>query len=284
MGALNESVGLCRQFGWCGVLTLGLATAGAVAAGPPVRIEWAVNGGELNVYWPTGASLGLGVYGYDGALTDKATGIELGYELTADPYASIGGAFDLYNHTDGVIDLEVEVILPFTPVFVDGSELRGDVTIGLTTDLGGGMVGSQPPYLWQAIIDGVAVGPSASLFYDPFFMSAGGQASLSTHADFGYPTPVAGPPVSSSIGYSLGFALTSLDFTRITSNFLSSGDALTCDGDLNTNGSVGTEDLYVLLTAWGPCRSPICPADLDGDVAVGITDMLIMLESWGPCQ
>ncbi len=283
MGTRNKSVGLRRQLD-CGVLALGLITAGAVAAGPALRIEWSINGGKLNVSLPDGVGLKEGMYGYQGTLTDQATGIELSYDLTADPYASVSGTFDIYNHTDAVIDVTLDAILPFTPIFVNESELRGNVSIGLTTDRGGGMIESLPPYLWQAVIDGVVVGPTASLFFDPFFMSAGGPANASTQADFGYPTPVAGPPVNTSIGYRLRFALTPLDLGSIASDFLTSGVALTCLGDLNTSGSVGTEDLFQLLAAWGPCPGPICEADLDGNIEVGITDMLLMLTMWGPCQ
>ncbi len=283
MSTLNESVGICRQFGLC-VLSLGMVTAAAVAAGPPLRIEWSVNSGVLNVFAPEGLAMGEGDFGYVGAMTDKATGIELWYDLTANPYASVGGGIEVYNHTDNSIVVALDVILPFTPTFVEGSELRADVRIGLTSDTGGGMISSQPPYLWQAVIDDEIVGPSAALFYDPFFMSAGGQANASTQADFGYPTPVAGPPISANIGYSLNFALTSLDLGSIATTFETSGDALTCVGDLNTSGTVGTEDLYTLLASWGPCSSPICDADLDGNFEVGITDFLIMLTSWGPCS
>ncbi len=284
MGTLSELVGLRRQCGWCAGLLLGLGAAASIAAGPPLRIEWSVNGGNLNVFWPDGLALGLGTFGYVGTMTDEATGIELSYDVIADPYASIGGTFEIYNDTETVIDIALDVILPFTPVFVEGSELRANVTIGLTTDTGGGMIGSQPPYLWQAVIDEVAVGPSASLFYHPFFMSTGGRGSATTQADFGYPAPVAGPPISESIGYTLNVALTPLDLGTIASTFLSSGDPLTGVGDLNTSGSVGSEDLTILMAAWGPCQSPICEADLDGNIEVGIRDMLIMLMSWGSCQ
>ena len=94
--------------------------------------------------------------------------------------------------------------------------------------------------------------------------------------------PVTGPPISASLGYALNFSLTSLDFCSITSTFTASGEALTCPGDVNISGSVGTEDFILLLANWGPCPAA-CNADLDGDNEVGILDMLALLSSWGPC-
>ena len=81
MDTRNKSVGMCRQFG-CGVLALGLVTAGAVAA-PALRIEWSINGGKLNVSLPDGVGLKEGMYGYQGTLTDQATGIELSYDRSS---------------------------------------------------------------------------------------------------------------------------------------------------------------------------------------------------------
>lgn len=52
-----------------------------------------------------------------------------------------------------------------------------------------------------------------------------------------------------------------------------------CDSDLDGNGSVGTSDLLMLLSNWGPCDE--CPSDLDGNGAVGTSDLLILLSNWG---
>lgn len=55
--------------------------------------------------------------------------------------------------------------------------------------------------------------------------------------------------------------------------------------DLNGDGSVGTEDLLILLSNWGfcdDCAGPgDCLADLDGDCVVGTTDLLMLLSDWG---
>lgn len=55
-----------------------------------------------------------------------------------------------------------------------------------------------------------------------------------------------------------------------------------CDGDLDSDGSVGVSDLLLVLAQWGPCP-PACFADVDGDNAVGILDLLLLLAQWGSC-
>ncbi|MBX3373427.1 MAG: choice-of-anchor B family protein [Phycisphaeraceae bacterium] len=51
-------------------------------------------------------------------------------------------------------------------------------------------------------------------------------------------------------------------------------------GDLNGDGTVGFDDLLILLAAWGPCTPP-CDADLSGDGTVGFDDLLLLLSNWG---
>ncbi len=52
--------------------------------------------------------------------------------------------------------------------------------------------------------------------------------------------------------------------------------------DLNSDGTVGSADLALLLGSWGPCSAPPtgCPGDLDGDGAVGSADLALLLGSW----
>lgn len=52
----------------------------------------------------------------------------------------------------------------------------------------------------------------------------------------------------------------------------------TLPGDVNGDGIVNTEDLLLLLGAWGP--NPGHPADFDGDGVVGTSDLLILLGNW----
>ncbi len=63
---------------------------------------------------------------------------------------------------------------------------------------------------------------------------------------------------------------------------LRGGHLTLAPGDLDADGSVGGEDLTVMLLAWGRCAGPCgCAADIDGDGAVGIVDFLLQLSSWG---
>jgi hypothetical protein len=55
-----------------------------------------------------------------------------------------------------------------------------------------------------------------------------------------------------------------------------------CAEDVDGNGEIATDDLLLLLAAWGPC--PGCPEDVDGDGVVGTTDLLALLAAWGPCE
>lgn len=53
-------------------------------------------------------------------------------------------------------------------------------------------------------------------------------------------------------------------------------------GDLDGDGVIGTSDLLILLSSWGPCDDcDNCVADLDGDCNVGTSDLLILLSNWG---
>lgn len=51
--------------------------------------------------------------------------------------------------------------------------------------------------------------------------------------------------------------------------------------DLNCDGSVGSADLQMLLSAWGTCDVPSCVADLDDNRIVNGFDLAILLASWG---
>jgi hypothetical protein len=52
--------------------------------------------------------------------------------------------------------------------------------------------------------------------------------------------------------------------------------------DLNGDGIVDIDDLFMLLAAWGPCADPpaTCPADIDFTGDVGIDDLFFLLSQW----
>ncbi len=255
----------------------------ANASGPAVLISWSINDGATNSVWPSGTDAGEGLFRYQGTVVDKATGIALSYDLTADPYSALNGNIEVANEMEGSIDVSVAVEMPFIPLFPKQSGLSAVVTIGLTTGPGGGKISSRPPYLWQAIIDDAVAGPSSSLFYDPFFISGSGIGSSSTQQNFGIPIPIPGPPISDNIGFALNFNLTSFDTASISSVLTAEGDALTCFADIDGNGGVGLQDFFMLINSWGPCPGNPCRADLDESGAVGISDMLLLLANWGSC-
>lgn len=51
--------------------------------------------------------------------------------------------------------------------------------------------------------------------------------------------------------------------------------------DIDIDGTVGVDDLLILLSAWGPCPPGYCPADLNGNGEVNALDLLILLSNWG---
>ena len=80
-------------------------------------------------------------------------------------------------------------------------------------------------------------------------------------------------------GYFYGFT----DYNvRIDNISITTTTPQPCNGDLTGDGSVGGDDLTILLAAWGPCPSE-CPADLDGNGVVNGADITILLSEWGPC-
>jgi probable HAF family extracellular repeat protein len=50
------------------------------------------------------------------------------------------------------------------------------------------------------------------------------------------------------------------------------------DGDVNGDGVVNTDDILLVIGAWGPCTG--CAADIDGDGFVGANDLLVVLAHW----
>jgi hypothetical protein len=55
-----------------------------------------------------------------------------------------------------------------------------------------------------------------------------------------------------------------------------------CPADLNNSGGVDVDDLFTIISSWGPCED--CPADLNGTGAVEIDDLFTVLGAWGPCD
>lgn len=56
-------------------------------------------------------------------------------------------------------------------------------------------------------------------------------------------------------------------------------DSGSCSEDVNGDGTVGVDDLLLIIGSWGPCSG--CAADVDGSGDVGVDDLLAVLGRWG---
>lgn len=54
-----------------------------------------------------------------------------------------------------------------------------------------------------------------------------------------------------------------------------------CPADVNEDLVVNIDDLFQVLSAWGPCDD--CPEDINEDQVVDIDDAFEVLSDWGPC-
>ena len=57
--------------------------------------------------------------------------------------------------------------------------------------------------------------------------------------------------------------------------------ASACEGDIDGDGEVTSNDIALMLLDFGAC--PACSSDLDGDGEVGAADLALLLLDWGPC-
>jgi len=202
-------------------LGIGATTAQAGLLDPGMQIEWWVNGSYVGLLTPTGVyDENHGWWNYQGFATDLASGVTLNFNLNGDPDPLISGNLTVENPGLPVVDITLVVLLPIAPLLPNGSLMQGSAAVGLTTDAGGGSLstfGGKP--LWQGLIDGIAVGNDASLFFDPFALAIGGLGSSGSSGNFGAPFMVAGPSVLQSIGIEINFSLTQNDQASITSVF-----------------------------------------------------------------
>jgi hypothetical protein len=59
-------------------------------------------------------------------------------------------------------------------------------------------------------------------------------------------------------------------------------DGVSCLADVSDDGLVNIDDLFAVLSAWGPCSD--CPEDITSDGQVNIDDLFEVLGRWGPCS
>ena len=222
----------------CGI---GVSTANA-GVQPFLELSWWVNGTPIGTYYPVGVyNSGLDWWDYKSSdfpnqqLSD-GNGVFLDYTLAGDPDPVWNGAFPnprenelvagnlaVENLTANTVEIRLQVILPVL-VTGSGTLVQGSAGVGLTAYPGGGVLQGPgtlefPEFLWEALIDGSAVGNDTSLFFTPFQLDATGAGSASTNGNFGIPTQLPGGALTATIGIDINFTLTAGDQASITSNF-----------------------------------------------------------------
>lgn len=60
-----------------------------------------------------------------------------------------------------------------------------------------------------------------------------------------------------------------------------------CTGDVDDNGVVDTDDLFLVINAWGTCASPPCASDIFpspcGNGVIDTDDLFVVINGWGDC-
>jgi hypothetical protein len=204
--------------------------APAANASVDLQLRWWIDGSVAGTYSVSGNDLGNGMFNYAGNYIylnplNPFEVIELGVNLNGKPDAAAGASTNLLisgnlaveNQFLNGVDVQLEVLLPVASGGPD-SLAAGSAAIGLTTDGDGGSLVSLPnTAVWRAMIDGAFIGPTASLFHDPFDLTHTGLGSSSADANFGLPGGIGAGAVASSIGIDINFTLSSLDQASITS-------------------------------------------------------------------
>lgn len=203
-----------------GSVVLGLSAA-TVEAGiqPALQINWSIDGGTMNNLLPIGTDANNdGVWNYFGQDSDDGgSGINLSWNLAADPDPELSGNIALFNNTLAPIDVFVQIILPVN-VVLPSSLINGSAALGMTSDGSGGSIATVAGVdLWRAFIDGNEV---ASLFQDSYDLTNPGFGSVGDNEDFGSPVPLPGPALNNTIAIEMRFTLTPIDQASLTSVFV----------------------------------------------------------------
>lgn len=211
-----------RRFAVAASLLIGFG-ASTVSAGlidPELKIEWWVNSAYVGELAPNGVFDSTHQWWhYNGFASDLNTGVNLNFDLNADADPLISGNLTVENPFLPVVNVKLVVTLPVAPTLPNGSLMQGSAAVGLTTEGGGSLSTLAGKPLWRGMIDGSAVGPSASLFFDPFALTNASTGSSGTSGNFGAPFMVPGPAVLSSIGIEINFSITQNDQGSFTSVF-----------------------------------------------------------------
>ncbi len=187
-----------------------------MAAGPDLEFIWEVDGVVVDNFSQSGTDLGGGLFNYQGDLIDNNGAWGLSWNLNGKPDPLLSGNVTVENFTNDTINFALTVILP--TISLPDTLIGGSASIGLTTDSGGGTLGTVDDNpLWTVLMDGVAV---ESLFDAPYSLSNAGLGSVGDAQAFGMPIPSQdGPALNSDIAIRIEFSLTGNDQFSITSVF-----------------------------------------------------------------
>jgi len=296
----EEFIAMMRQFQCFGTCFLTMSVAGtglaivpgAMAADPAATIIIEVNGEPAVVLtddfqYESGGYLHF-VNNYvdpDGRWT-----VKWNYSVDPNPLEGVAafvGRTEVINTSGEESDFTVMFEVPLCPPIEGPSVLGAFVKAALHTgDDGGMMQDIDQQAIWSFVADGVAVRP---VFVSPFLLSFSGNGVTSFSTSFGSPFPSEpAAPIHETAGLLHQFSLTDGDTTKITTSLYIGADMEhlgECTdegplvGDLNQDGIVDGTDLFLLLSAWGPCQG--CNADLTGDGEVAGQDLLLLLSNWG---
>jgi len=153
-------------------------------------------------------------YQIDG--TYNQHGYEMTLQFVIEPDPSVFGNIIIRNVTSTTQDYSFIFTTPVVPPF-SPSSLNGSVGVTVTSDSTPATIATTAPDpIYTALIDGST---AHTLLDNPYALSAPAFDSNVATSNFGIPTPIAGPGVTSNIGIKLHFNLTTGDQAGITSQF-----------------------------------------------------------------
>jgi hypothetical protein len=201
-----------------------LATC-AAAAGNGVQVTITVDG-QQQVFQQDGSAAAGGLMQYEGDASGSEWTAEWDYSNNADLSSSdaqISGSTTFVNTSGQPKVIQFDLAMPVCPIVQNGTTIGGICSVLMNANGNGGSIscGSQNA-VYSALVDGQA---AALLFNCPFALSAGGNSTSSTSANFGAPLPsMAGPAIGDSIGVRFSITLTPGDTAVLGAYFIVAAD------------------------------------------------------------
>ena len=182
---------------------------------PPLEVQWTLDGIVVLDDLPIGVPNGSGGFRYSGG--GAAGPVSMSYSLLGSPDPRISGSFTLENFSLATVEVILQVTLPISPAFLDGTGLTGSVAVGMTADDDGGTLAALAgvPF-WRGLIDGIPVGGATDLLIGLNMVQEGIGSPPGAQQGF---VLVAGPPALETIGIRISFSLTPGEQVSFTSVF-----------------------------------------------------------------